>query len=628
MTPPLQGAREGSDAVTSSGLPFTRKKMVDWLHPTQLAITAVKAALSGVFGAYTDKRELQAALHPWTGSQIRYDADYSSYTGKDFWFDFVADVGDGFDSTYSIAWLLARSEVILPGEERHPLPQGRFLVLGGDQVYPTASRLEYQNRFRGPYESAFPGEPDPHTDPSLFALPGNHDWYDGLTSFIRLFCQERGIGRWATHQTMSYFALKLPSRWWLWGVDIQLESDIDRPQMQFFDAVAKQMLVESPAGEAPRLILCTGQPSWTECGPEPPDGRGIRHPEPDLFDNEAFFEDRIIRRNGIRLAVTLSGDLHHYMRYTEAQEPTGAAAPEQATQRITSGGGGAYLYPTHHMPKVIELPEGISKVRYQRQVMFPDEAESRRLAHGVGWLPFRNRWFTFFLGMVYLIYAWTLQSASKAHPICPHAGPGTDSLMECIQSLGVRSLGEVLLAFGKVLQHSPSNVVFGAFVIVGLYLFRASEDHSWTRWFGALHGVAHLGLCALLIWGISILDLRVRHMEVDSLWQALCFGGLMLLGGGIAGAWLFAGYLWAASKDHACHMNDVFSSQHLAGYKNFLRLRISPDGLLTIHAIGVPQVPTGDAWVERVSPDPGESQFAPPENTIAVRRIDGPILCR
>jgi len=57
--------------------------------------------------------------------------------------------------------------------------------------------------------------------PLMLALPGNHDWYDGLTSFLRLFTQGRMIGGWRTEQKRSYFTVQLPHRWWLYAVDIQ-----------------------------------------------------------------------------------------------------------------------------------------------------------------------------------------------------------------------------------------------------------------------------------------------------------------------------------------------------------------------------------------------------------------------
>ena len=50
--------------------------------------------------------------------------------------------------------------------------------------------------------------------PSLYAVPGNHDWYDGLTAFLRLFARQRDatIGGWRTRQSRSYFAVRLPGR--------------------------------------------------------------------------------------------------------------------------------------------------------------------------------------------------------------------------------------------------------------------------------------------------------------------------------------------------------------------------------------------------------------------------------
>jgi hypothetical protein len=39
--------------------------------------------------------------------------------------------------------------------------------------------------------TAFEGSEEPH--PEVFAVPGNHDWYDNLVSFTRLFCIFPGL---------------------------------------------------------------------------------------------------------------------------------------------------------------------------------------------------------------------------------------------------------------------------------------------------------------------------------------------------------------------------------------------------------------------------------------------------
>ena len=78
-----------------------------------------------------------------------------------------------------------------------------------------------------------------YTGYETIALPGNHDWYDSLVAFQKLFFTHIFNGRtfaggWRTRQKRSYFALKLPHKWWLVGVDLQLSHNIDVPQLRYF----------------------------------------------------------------------------------------------------------------------------------------------------------------------------------------------------------------------------------------------------------------------------------------------------------------------------------------------------------------------------------------------------------
>src|SRR5690606_1693852 len=206
---------------------FIRKKMVNWYDPKQLAFTAVKTVISGIFGNFADRREMQAALDP--------GVEYFDYSDRpELWVDFISDLGDGFNSTYTLAHLMAQEQLDLDG---HLLKRGNILIMGGDQVYPTPELKEYNNRLKGPYNAAFPWIEGDKDRPSLFALPGNHDWYDGLTNFLRLFCQGRSLGNWHSKQRRSYFALKLHHDYWLWGIDVQLNADIDYPQLCYFKEI-------------------------------------------------------------------------------------------------------------------------------------------------------------------------------------------------------------------------------------------------------------------------------------------------------------------------------------------------------------------------------------------------------
>src|ERR1700754_1009050 len=98
MSDPAPRPRARSPAETG----FVRQRPVPCLNPGLLAGTAVRVLLAYLFGSYLDKRELQAALP---------DRAFDHSHGTELWFDYTADVGDGFDATYSVASLLARPEL-------------------------------------------------------------------------------------------------------------------------------------------------------------------------------------------------------------------------------------------------------------------------------------------------------------------------------------------------------------------------------------------------------------------------------------------------------------------------------------------------------------------------------------
>ena len=77
-------------------LGFRPEDAVRWLSPGELWRAGVKVVLSSVFASYADKREVQEALQP-TPLAVRRAAS------GELWLDFVADLGDGFDATSTIA---------------------------------------------------------------------------------------------------------------------------------------------------------------------------------------------------------------------------------------------------------------------------------------------------------------------------------------------------------------------------------------------------------------------------------------------------------------------------------------------------------------------------------------------
>ncbi len=572
---------------TPEDLGFEPQPMVDWLAPAQLANTGIKALLSGIFGAYADKREVMAALDDKPEFK-RGEEDYSDQ--GEIWIDYIADLGDGFDATYTMARLVSQETLPLSdGAATYETRRGKILVMGGDQVYPTASFKEYLNRLLQPYTAALPcvqGE-----EPRLFAIPGNHDWYDGLSNFTRIFCQRRWIGGWKTLQRRSYFALKLPHRWWLWGIDIQLEGYIDQAQIDFFRKHIKNYM-----DPGDKVIVCTAQPDWVYAVTKGPES----------FRSLGFLEDKTIRTDcKSEPRVILTGDLHHYVRYATA---------DGTVQRITAGGGGAYLYATHEMPDEIPLQEGFREtartVQYEKKKAFPDEATSRRISWGALLLPWKSRKFGFFLAILYSLYAWIVQSASKMLPGIPDG-----SLMHHFQNLAPSwaNLADVLRIFGKVLAHSPASVVFTLLIIGGLYAFCAAK-RKWVKLvIGLGHGAAHVLLNLALLWLFARINGSWLDLEIDRPLQVLLFIAEMLVIGGFLGGVLMAVYFLLCSVLGGFHTNEVFSSQRIADYKNFLRLHIDATGRLTIYPVGArevvkkwkldPAARDGQPWFE---PDGGE----------------------
>jgi hypothetical protein len=78
-----------------------------------------------------------------------------------------------------------------------------------------------------------------YAGPTAFVIPGNHDWYDGLANFLRYIVHRSWLGGWLLPQEGSYFALALPAGWWLLGLDLALDDDVDLLQYRFFAQVRR-----------------------------------------------------------------------------------------------------------------------------------------------------------------------------------------------------------------------------------------------------------------------------------------------------------------------------------------------------------------------------------------------------
>ena len=605
-------------------LRFERQPMVSWLDPGQLLHTIYRSQLAGVFGSYADRREVQAALaHEKLG-----EFDYDQEPGGEIWIDYVSDVGEGFASTYTLAWLLAQEHLPRPGVgvdaavaadmgSGERLPRGRILVMGGDEVYPTPGPDGYRNRMAGPYDAALPCIPDLAKEcPHLYAIPGNHDWYDGLTSFLRQFCQRRAIGAWKTRQRRSYWALKLPNRWWLWGTDIQLGADIDSPQLEYFYRKATE---EAKPGD--RVILCTAEPSWVDAGRE----AGRKGGAPAVgkqggFDNLEFFERAVIRKYGLVLAATLTGDAHHYTRYScsprdsqECAAPNGtertARDPAESVHKITAGGGSAHLTPTHHLPDCLPLAfsalgEGGKEetIRLWRRTEFPTQKESRGLLKGLWYLGRQNPGMAKLLGFLYALVFLCLVGVL----------------------VGWESTSPILKPLSPMLLSNA--VILAAFMVLALWVVANLSPLAGKpviHAVGVLHGLVHVGL--VLAAALLLRDLRV-FPPGWGIADALLGAVGMYLVGRFVGIRVMALYFWLAEKV-GVNTNEALAAQAIDNYKNFLRLHFDRDGNLTVYPFGIRRVVRTDDWIPAPEGRDGAPLLKPkPGMAPEIHLIEEPIV--
>jgi len=584
-----------------------RPSMARWYDPGLLIKTGIRSMVSTAFGHFADKREAIAAANAIQPTPPDGEFDYAArHEGGDFWFDFLADSGDGWNSTYAMA-RLAAEDVLKPAGADRDLPRGRLLVLGGDQVYPTASKEEYRDRFIAPFDEAYaPGGAERWPDekgkrPDLYAIPGNHDWYDGLNAFFGLFCRRRiarkevdlgvsrdgkVIGGRQTQQTRSYFAIKLPGDWWVWGTDCQLEGFIDQPQIDYFQHAAAHWM---DAGS--KLILCVADPAWAYVDPKEPDKK---------FESFSYLErlawlarsPETGERMGHQLKLILTGDSHHYCRYEEG-----------GRNYIVCGGGGAFLHPTHHLkdkhfkyrfPGPGEDPgppsaAGGDEYRFARDfriakkadgkdALFPGRKASWMLGLRNVLFPILNPSFVGVLLIAYALFAWMLDFNARI------AGFGT-----LAKALRLGSCRDAIDAYASLVVTSPWPVILMAIALAGYYYFANSPYSAWKRWLmGILHAAAQtLAVTLTIIWVIRFTEGMMPWPRWDSLGSA----ALAVIASAIVSGFVFGLYLLVTLNFFGRHPNEGFSSLRIEDYKSFLRLRIDKDGGLTVFPIGLKDVP-------------------------------------
>jgi hypothetical protein len=218
----------------------------------------------------------------------------------------------------------------------------------------------------------------------------------------------------------------------------------------------------------------------------------------------------------------------------------------------------------------------------------------------------KNPSFALFLGVVYALFAWFLQSASETSAVFH-----TD-FMTVVRGYGPSQWRQVAASFWQVAQFSPALIGFSLLFLAGMVGFTTADversrlllHHPRLRTavkvgVGTVHGLAHVALAVALTWVASH---WIGQRDSISLrgFAELTLG--MVVGGGIAGTLLLSLFLLPA-----LNYNEAFSAQRLETFKNFVRLKITGTGELKLWAYGVdapgswrfhPNAPAGQPYFD------------------------------
>lgn len=364
----------------------------------------------------------------WRTKQKAEGDFWKNTQAKEFWFDYIADSGDGQAAVYDVAYLCLSdlwtrnnpapgAEVKFEfekGQREFLLPRGQFLFVGGDTAYHIADYTSLSERFQIPFRWAFGSvrrwlkkeerlgasvdkagrmaEDGKKTDSEparpLFGIPGNHDYYDFLDGFNRQFRRpaleehakqddhpQLSILGFERYQNASYAALQLPFDWWFWAVDTEVSKLDVRQQCFFLDLLdpGRDWLNskdDKARDEAipKKLILATPEPV-TVFRKRAEDSNKTLEAYAQLGLTQPF-QPKANEKGKCRLDI--SGDVHHYARY---YGPNTKNLPDQPMRHshhyasVVAGGGGAFFHPSE--------TRWTGKDAIEEQMLYPPAKDSR-----------------------------------------------------------------------------------------------------------------------------------------------------------------------------------------------------------------------------------------------------------
>jgi uncharacterized membrane protein HdeD (DUF308 family) len=255
-------------------------------------------------------------------------------TSGDFAFIVIGDTGEGDASQH----VLRDQLLSVAGRD-----DVRFVVVSSDVVYPNGSMIDYEAKFWLPFE----GVKKP-----VYAIPGNHDWYDALEAFLATFA-EAGSARAAMH-ARAEADLRVTSSTSARIDGLIAEADRLRRAYEVPTGFQRGPFFEIQTDRFALVAIDTGivkridreQRAWLEASLDRARGKTtmavVGHPfyagGYDMTDGHEEFAElkRLLVSRGV--TIMMAGDTHDLEYYAD---PPPAAAP--AVHYFVNGGGGAYM---------------------------------------------------------------------------------------------------------------------------------------------------------------------------------------------------------------------------------------------------------------------------------------------
>ena len=254
--------------------------------------------------------------------------------GGDFSFLVIGDPGEGDASQHVL-----RDQIIRAGAD------ARFMVISSDVIYPTGSMKDYEANFWLPFK----GFVKP-----VYAIPGNHDWYDALEGFVATFFtpQAARIAMRARVEVDNRLTSTTDDRiGWLIGEAARLRREYEVPtgfqQAPYFQIHTERFaLIAVDTGVLRRVDA--DQLAWLRGALEQSRGKFkfvvLGHPlyAGGLYQAAGDADFALLHdlMHEYQVDVVMAGDTHDLELYLERYRADGK---DRVMHHVVNGGGGAYL---------------------------------------------------------------------------------------------------------------------------------------------------------------------------------------------------------------------------------------------------------------------------------------------